>query len=116
MDFGKSRREENQHLLPTMPLVVFLKFDGNKKSPTRKCCDVLDSPLCTFTKLGHILRIPKSMMYSELVDGTRKRGRPTLFFKDVCKHNLKILNVGTDKWEELGNDRNKWRSSVSKSL
>ena len=27
--------------------VVFLKFDGNIKSLTRKCWDVLDSPLCT---------------------------------------------------------------------
>ena len=52
--------------------------------------------------LGHILRmgdeqIPKSMMYIELVDGTRKRGRPTLRYKDVCKPDLKILDVGTDK-------------------
>ena len=27
--------------------VVFLKFDGNRKSLTKKCWDVLDSPLCT---------------------------------------------------------------------
>ena len=71
--------------------------------------------------LGHVLRmgderIPKSMLYSELVDGTRKRGRPTLRFKDVCKRDLKSLNVGTDKWEELANDRDKWRSSLYKNL
>ena len=28
----------------------------------------------------------------------------------------KSLNVGTDKWEELVNDRYKWRSSVYRSL
>ena len=56
------------------------------------------------------------MLYSELVDGTSKRGRPTLRFKDVCKRDLKSLNVGTDKWEELSNDSNKWQSSVYKSL
>ena len=44
--------------------------------------------------LDHILRmgderIPKSVLYSELADGTRKRGRPTLRFKDVCKRDLK---------------------------
>ena len=61
-------------------------------------------------------RIPKSVLYSELADGTRKRGRPTLRFKDVCKLDLKSLNVGTDKWEELANDRDKWRSSVYKIL
>ena len=48
--------------------------------------------------LGHILRmgdkqIPKSMLYSNLVNGRRKRGWPTLRFKDVCKHDLKSLNV-----------------------
>ena len=52
--------------------------------------------------LGHILRIsdeqiPKSMLNSELVDGTRKRGRPTLRFKDVCTRDLNSLNVGTYK-------------------
>ena len=52
------------------------------------------------------------MLYSELVDGTRKRGLPTLRFKDVCKRELKSLNFGTDKWEELVNDRDKWRSSI----
>ena len=71
--------------------------------------------------LGHVLRmgderIPKSLLYSELVDGRRKRGRSTLRFKYVCKRDLKSLNVGTDKWEELANDRDKWRSSVYKSL
>ena len=75
-----------------------------------------------FQWLGHILRmrderIPKSIiLYSELVDGRRKRGRPTLRFKDVCKRDLKSLNVGTDKWNELANDRDKWRFSVYKSL
>ena len=69
--------------------------------------------LCWFS---HILRmgderIPKSMLYSEFVDGRRKRGRPTLRFKDVCKRDLNSLNVGTDKCEELANDRDKWRSS-----
>ena len=71
--------------------------------------------------LGHILRmgdkrIPKSLLYSELVDGRRKRDRQTLGFKDVCKRDLRSLYVGTDKWEELANDRDKWRSSVYKSL
>ena len=61
-------------------------------------------------------RIPKYLLYSELVDSRRKRGRLTLRFKDVCKRDLKNLNVGTDKWEELANDRDKWRSSVYKSL
>ena len=55
------------------------------------------------------------MLYSELVDGTCKRGRSTLIYKDVCKCDLKSLNVGTDNWEELANDRDKWRSSLYKN-
>ena len=73
------------------------------------------------TLLGHILRmcderIPKPLLYSELVDDRRKRDRPTLCFKDVCKRDLKSLNVGTDKWDELANDRDKLRSSVYRSF
>ena len=34
----------------------------------------------------------------------------------MCKRNLKILNVCIDKWEELANDGDKWRSSIYKSL
>ena len=34
-----------------------------------------------------------------------KRSRPTRSFNDVCKHDLKSLYVGTDKWERLANDR-----------
>ena len=34
----------------------------------------------------------------------------------MCKRDLKSLNVDTDKWEELANDRYKWRSSVYKSI
>ena len=61
-------------------------------------------------------RILKSLVYSESVDGRRKRVGSKLRFKDVCKCDLKSLNVGTDKWEELANDRDKWRSSVYRSL
>ena len=78
--------------------VVFLKFEGNKKSPTRHTG--LTTMYFTLSQrrrlrwLGHVLRmgnerIPKSMLYSELVDGTRKRGRPTLRFKGVWKCDLK---------------------------
>ena len=37
-----------------------------------------------------------------------------LRFKDVCKRDLKSLNVRTDEWELLANDRAKWRSTVRK--
>ena len=71
--------------------------------------------------LGHVLRmgaerIPKSLLYSELVVGKRNRGRPKLRFKDVYKRDLKSLSIRTDALELLANDRAKWRSSVRKRL
>ena len=71
--------------------------------------------------LGHVLRmgaeqIPKSLLYSELVVGKRNRGRPKLRFKDVCKRDLKSLNITTDELELLANDRAEWRLFVRKRL
>ena len=48
--------------------------------------------------LGHVLRmgderIPKSLLYSELVDGRRKRDLPILLFKDVRKRDLKRVKL-----------------------
>ena len=71
--------------------------------------------------VGHVLRvgaekIPKSLLFSELVVGKRNRSRLKLRFKDVCKRDLKSLNIRTDEWELLANDRAKWRSTLHKRL
>ena len=71
--------------------------------------------------LGHVLRmsderIPKALLYSELLVDKRSVGRPRLRYKDVCKRDLKSLNVDIDEWEKLTDDRNKWRSLISKRL
>ena len=69
--------------------------------------------------LGHVLRmgaerIPKSLLYGDLVVGKRNRVRPKLRFKDVCKSDLKSLKIKTNELELLANDRAKWRSTVHK--
>ena len=51
------------------------------------------------------MRIPKSLLYIELVVGKRNRGRPKLRFNDVCKRDLKSLNMTTDELELLANDQ-----------
>ena len=58
-------------------------------------------------------QIPKSLLYSELVAGKQNQGCPKL---QVCKRDLKSLNITTDEWELLANDRAKWRLFVRKRL
>ena len=48
--------------------------------------------------LGHMLKmsnehIPKALLHNELVIGKRDVGRPRLRYKDVCKRDLKSLNI-----------------------
>ena len=55
--------------------------------------------------LSHVLsmsdeRIPKALLYNELVVGKRNVSRPRLTYKDVCIRDLKSLkNVDIDEWE-----------------
>ena len=56
------------------------------------------------------------MLYGELVVGKRNRGCPKLRFKDVCKRDLKSLNLRTDELELLANDRTNCISTVHKRL
>ena len=42
--------------------------------------------------------------------------RPKLGLKDVYKRGLDRLNVSTDKWEMLANDRDKWGVSTLHSI
>ena len=73
--------------------VVSLKYD-DKKNHQRGSVETYWTHYYVLRRLlwlGHTLRmgderIPNSLLYSELVDVRRKRGRPTLNFKDVCKH------------------------------
>ena len=74
-----------------------------------------------FHWIGNVLRmsderIPKDVLCSELVVGKRNVGRPRLRYEDVCKRDLKSLNVDIDEWEKLTEDRNKWRSLIRKRL
>ena len=67
--------------------------------------------------LGHVCRmddsrIPKDLPYSELVTGTRPKGRPYLRYKDVCKRDLKAFGVCPTNLQQLTSDRPKWRSTV----
>ena len=61
---------------------------------------------------GHLVRLPKQVLYSQLSSGHRKRGRPRLRFKDTIKRNLKLRDIKTDSWTSLSQNRDKWRALV----
>ena len=61
-------------------------------------------------------RIPKDLLYEELATGRRARGRPHLRYKDVCKRDLKAVDIGVERWEELAADRDRWRRETRKGL
>jgi len=70
---------------------------------------------------GHVVRmdderLPKSVFYGELSEGTRTVGGQKLRFKDVLKRNLKASNVSVDLWEELAEDRMNYRVMCSDAV
>lgn len=71
--------------------------------------------------LGHVRRmkdgrIPKDLLYGQLATGTRRTGRPTLRFKDVCKRDMKACNINPDTWETAADNRVSWRHTVQKGV
>ena len=66
---------------------------------------------------GHVKRmpdhrIPKQLLYCQLREGKRSRGRPKKRFKDCLKDSLKDFGMNTDSWEEDAEDRATWRGLI----
>ena len=66
---------------------------------------------------GHLLRmptdrLPRQVLYSQLPDGQRPRGRPRLRYKDTIKRNLKKGDIDTNSWKSLALQRDVWRDTV----
>ena len=71
--------------------------------------------------LGNVCRmedgcIPKDLLYGELVSGKRPIGRLQLWYKDICKRDLKALGINTDTWEAAAADRSTWKQEVKEGL
>ncbi|KAI8515757.1 hypothetical protein Bbelb_065700 [Branchiostoma belcheri] len=71
--------------------------------------------------LGHVYRmedgrIPKDILYGELVTGRCPVGRPALRFRDVCKRDMKCADIDPASWEQLAADRSEWRHAVKVGL
>ena len=66
---------------------------------------------------GHILRmedtrLPKIMLFGELANGSRPRGRPKLRYRDQLKSTLNAAGIGHRSWEETARDRPAWRRAI----
>ena len=46
-------------------------------------------------------RIPKVILYGELAVGKRPRGRPQLRYKDVCKRDMRALEIDSESWKDI---------------
>ena len=71
--------------------------------------------------LGHVhrmpnARIPKYMLYGELVTGTRTVGRSYLRYRDTCKRDMKVAGIETMTWEVATDDRGPWRAVVKADM
>lgn len=68
---------------------------------------------------GHVVRmedsrLPKSILYGQLVNAPRPVGRPRLRYRDVLKRDMKAFGLPTDQWESLAVDRGTWGSLIKK--
>ena len=57
-------------------------------------------------------RLPKQLLYGQLKNGSRKRGRPKLRFTDTLQVSLKVTNIPLRSWNTLARDRGGWRRAI----
>lgn len=76
---------------------------------------------CRLRWLGHVRRmedgrIPKDILYGELAHSKRPQGRPQLRYKDVCKRDMKALDINIETWEDIAANRSSWRCLLRTQL
>ena len=59
-------------------------------------------------------RLPKKILYGELQVGKRSHGGQKKRYKDTLKASLKDFNIPTESWEQIAQDRTKWRSFIKR--
>ena len=59
--------------------------------------------------------VSETILYSEARDGSRKQGHPLLRYSDICKCNMKLLDMNVDTWEECALQRSLWKENVTKA-
>ena len=57
-------------------------------------------------------RLPKKILCGELEMGKRSHGCQKKGYKDTLKASLKDFNIPTESWEQIAQDRAKWRGLI----
>ena len=96
-------------VLPYWPPLCHYKLQNRSERVTQRC----------LRWLGHLTlmddgRIAKDILYGELASGKRPSGH--LRHNDVCKRDLKPLDIDVDSWETLVQDRNRWLQELIQGL
>ena len=68
---------------------------------------------------GHVTRmpderLPKKILYGELQVGKCSHGGPKKRYKDTLKASLKDFSIPTESWEQIAQDRTKWRGLIKR--
>ena len=68
---------------------------------------------------GHVTRMPKERLpkkipYGELETGKRSHGGQNKLYKDTLKASLKDSNIPAESWEQMAQNRAKWRGLIRK--
>lgn len=66
---------------------------------------------------GHVVRmnperLPRKVLFGELVEGRRSGGGQKLRYKDVIKRHLKATNIDHSTWQTIAVNRSLWRNTV----
>ena len=67
---------------------------------------------------GHVrrmpdCRVPKKVMFGNLVGGKRQRGRPTKTWNDCLDQDLEMIGLNGVNWLKASEQRSNWRNSNS---
>ena len=68
---------------------------------------------------GHVTRmpderLPKKILYGELQVGKRFHGGQKKPYKDTLTASLKDFNIQKESWEQIAQDRTKWRGLIKR--
>ncbi|KAJ3586058.1 hypothetical protein NHX12_012459 [Muraenolepis orangiensis] len=101
-----------------------LRISWEDRRTNTSVLEVADIPTITATVAqnqlrwtGHVIRmpdsrLPKQVLYSQLVKGKRAPGGQEKSYKDKIKTNLKKCHIDLKAWEDMATDRATWRNLV----